>query len=485
MSLDTHPETEDRTRSASAFSIVLSGDDKQARQLHDTQLEQDPRWQATLRILASESFAKSSRLSAFLAYVAERSLRGKEQEVTEQQIGIHVFGRPADYNPGEDNIVRQAARQLRQRLALYYREEGRFETIQISIPRGAYVTQFHTAPPTFADTQKEQCPESAPLTDVAGSSNIEGKEAPQTNLIEGNYVGSTTENQFRSFLKLWQRPALWMGLGLLLGATLGLVAVSLHQELRHSLTASDRFWGTLLNQHQRTLVVLGDAGLNMYTNVAGREVDIEEYVNQNYLHTPEAEAPAGVTWAPFAARRYIALSDLTLVSKLLEFNSVNTERVDLRFARDIHFGDFENSNAILIGGPNYNPWVHVFDKNTDLMMSYDGRRNEVTILNRAPTTGEKSIYTHLPLDPNRTGYASISLVDNVQARGKVLLIEGTGMGGVAAAIDFLFNPELMDPIVRRLQVRNRHMANFDLLLETTFYTGGTLGSKVVVFHVHK
>jgi len=83
-------------------------------------LEMDPRWLSVQRLINTESLAKATRLSSFLQYIVERFLRGRTEEITEQQIGVHVFGRPTDYNPGDDNIVRQTARQLRQRLALYY-----------------------------------------------------------------------------------------------------------------------------------------------------------------------------------------------------------------------------------------------------------------------------------------------------------------------------------------------------------------------------
>lgn len=50
------------------------------------------------RVLASRVFAKSPRLCALLTYICESSLEGLADELTEQQIGIHVFGRPPGYN---------------------------------------------------------------------------------------------------------------------------------------------------------------------------------------------------------------------------------------------------------------------------------------------------------------------------------------------------------------------------------------------------
>src|SRR5208282_138508 len=60
----------------------------------------------------------------------------------EQYIGCAVFGRRADYNPGDDNIVRAEARELRKRLEQYFAGEGKEESLEIRIPKGSYVPVF-------------------------------------------------------------------------------------------------------------------------------------------------------------------------------------------------------------------------------------------------------------------------------------------------------------------------------------------------------
>ena len=108
----------------------------------DFYLATEPRWQLAQRIVASRSFAKSALLSRFLLYVCEREITAKTAEISEHQIGVHVFGRRPGYHPGEDNIVRNYARQLRNRLEQYFLEEGREEELRLSIPRGKYVPVY-------------------------------------------------------------------------------------------------------------------------------------------------------------------------------------------------------------------------------------------------------------------------------------------------------------------------------------------------------
>ena len=172
---------------------------------------QDLCWQSVQRILGSEHFAKSQRLSAFLAYVAERSLRGRESEVTEQQIGIHVFRRPSDYNPGDDNIVRQTARQLRQRLALFYQEEGRDETIRILMPRGGYLLHFE---PGLMATSKD---ESVPARQLEASVTANANDCETINPAPTRHAASPSVTRAPIFSKPIWLVSMILSIGILMG----------------------------------------------------------------------------------------------------------------------------------------------------------------------------------------------------------------------------------------------------------------------------
>ncbi len=102
----------------------------------------DPRRALVDRIIVSSTFAKCERLSSLLAYVCDLTLNGRVKEINEQKIGEAVFGRPRNYDSSIDGIVRTQASRLRQRLELYFSEEGVDEPIRIVIPRGGYVPVF-------------------------------------------------------------------------------------------------------------------------------------------------------------------------------------------------------------------------------------------------------------------------------------------------------------------------------------------------------
>src|ERR1700676_2740398 len=110
----------------------------------DPVLRADPRWQLIERIVASPPFQKSARLRDLLCFLAERTLHGKVQDLSEHRIGSAVFGKPQDYSVVEDSSVRVHVRQLRLKLHEYFDGEGRTETTIVEIPKGAYTTVFRT-----------------------------------------------------------------------------------------------------------------------------------------------------------------------------------------------------------------------------------------------------------------------------------------------------------------------------------------------------
>jgi len=101
---------------------------------------------ALARVLASEGFRSSPRLSRFLEYVVEAALRGDSQSVKEYSVGIDVFNKPPSFDPRSDSTVRSEASKLRLRLRLYYETAGADDPILIELPKGGYSAVFRLRP---------------------------------------------------------------------------------------------------------------------------------------------------------------------------------------------------------------------------------------------------------------------------------------------------------------------------------------------------
>jgi tetratricopeptide (TPR) repeat protein len=98
------------------------------------------------RLLASTSFARSSRLAAFLRFIVEERLSGSETPLKEYILGVQVFDRDPNYDPRIDPIVRVQARQLRFKLREYYETAGSADPIRIEMPKGSYLPEITYAP---------------------------------------------------------------------------------------------------------------------------------------------------------------------------------------------------------------------------------------------------------------------------------------------------------------------------------------------------
>ncbi len=94
------------------------------------------------RILQSPAMGKSQRRKDLLEWLVSAALEGRAGEISERAVAAEVFGRSGDFDSGQDSIVRVEIGRLRSKLEAFYLEEGRDETIRISIPKGSYAPRL-------------------------------------------------------------------------------------------------------------------------------------------------------------------------------------------------------------------------------------------------------------------------------------------------------------------------------------------------------
>jgi len=97
---------------------------------------------AVERMIASDVFARSPQLGAFLRFVTDATLSGKSDRIKAYTIGVEVLRRDTSFDPQLDPIVRVEATRLRRAIERYYVGSGQDEPIVIDLPRGSYVPAF-------------------------------------------------------------------------------------------------------------------------------------------------------------------------------------------------------------------------------------------------------------------------------------------------------------------------------------------------------
>lgn len=394
-------------------------------------LEHQADWQLARRVIGSRCFSKSERLRNFLHFIAERSLTGRAAEITEQRIGIEVFDRADDYNPAEDSIVRSHARLLRQRLADYYADEGKGETRRIAIPKGGYVVAFEDAPLEAAPAPPaEPIPPPAPV----------------------------------------RRPwALWIcaaGLCVLAGMGLDRLATG-----KPAARTPHPFWSRLFQANRNTLLVAADTGLVMYENLSKRTISLEEYLSRDYRgRGPTALNPAMDVIADLPTRRYTSTVDLSMALRLTRLPDVVPERFQVRFARDLQLQELKESNLIVSGALEANPWGELFRAKTNFQMDDDQATKTFTVKNLHPRPGERASYARSRGD--RFAYGHIAYLPNLGDTGRVLILEGTGAAGTEAATDFVLNDRELRPLLERFGRPDGAIPDFEILVSTNYLDDG-------------
>jgi hypothetical protein len=200
------------------------------------------------KILASDMFRRSERLSAFLRFVVTETLNGNGDTLKEPVLAAAVYGKRVDVSGGDDATVRNDARRLRDKLREYYAESAR-DPIIVTLPKGAYTPTFEAntqSPlPTIVPMRAPEAPAMSkpgrttailaaagclalaigywtwsrtgndkPISwNVEQVTSIPGFEGPPSLSPDGNFVAFTSEDpphsgQSHIFIKAVRREAL-------------------------------------------------------------------------------------------------------------------------------------------------------------------------------------------------------------------------------------------------------------------------------------
>ncbi len=76
------------------------------------------------RVVESRQFADTTRLKRFLIHIVTETLEGRSDTRKGYPLGVDVFDKPADFDPGSDTIVRVRAARAVARLRPIARKRG-------------------------------------------------------------------------------------------------------------------------------------------------------------------------------------------------------------------------------------------------------------------------------------------------------------------------------------------------------------------------
>lgn len=132
------------------------------------------------KVLRSDSFRGSVRMSAFLQHVVYCVLEDRHDELKETCIGVAVFGRDPSYDPKIDPVVRSEARRLRTKLEQYAATEGLRDPLRMSLPKGGYVPLIEALAGPKSDNSPVRVDQAEVLSSIQSDSRVQAKNISST-----------------------------------------------------------------------------------------------------------------------------------------------------------------------------------------------------------------------------------------------------------------------------------------------------------------
>lgn len=376
---------------------------------------------ALARVVGSSVFAQAEQLRAFLSYIVEAELAGRGSSLNEYLIGVEALGRPQGYSPMEDGIVRNRALSLRKRLSEYYESDGIDDPIQISVPKGGYRPAF-----------KRAAAEAPPLSPT--------HEAPS------------------SHPSRWRRDAGFAALG---AAACLLVALSLLAS-RSAEPGIDPVVSNTLGP------LIEPGGSSLIVVATGAHLLLRPENTLVPAGTPGSPAPelalwlSGLTHVPPAREVYLRPSVTSTmwgdvvatatVSKLMTAAGTNAKLLP---EASTSMAVLRDSNAVIIGRPEYSVIVTSLLKGTQLSIEYSPEISEYGVVEINAPAGTPPLYAPV-FDStlrSRIAYGLITVLPSRAAStspSRTVILSGTMSAGSQAAAEFISSPNLLRAFYRDL-----------------------------------
>ena len=419
-----------------------------SRDREATDIRSAPQWRLVERILLTSPFQKSANLHGLLSYLAECSILGRFDALTERQIGEAVFGKPAGYNPADDSAVRVHVRQLRLRLHEYFDQEGRHEIERLDIPKGSYLLEFHSSEP---ETKRLSPSASAPPAVNKKTWRVAIREVLFWTAIAAAIVCAFG----------WRRAA----------------RMAAPAPVPWPLNA-------MIQPDQQTRIVVSDSS-TMLRQLGNQEITLDQYLRPGFRESmipPRLDANFSRLVNYISDSQLTSFADLMVYSNLKKLAGPLDNQIVITSARDLDRRDLERGNYVFVGGPTSNPWVLLFADQLNFQEVEDGIGGKMYFLNKKPLPGEQNVYQGL----TQTGaggqdYATISLLPGSMGQGNVLILQGLRQEGTEALGELLANPDDRAQLERALANHGdpQHSPYFEALIRAEAVAGAPVSIQIV------
>jgi hypothetical protein len=431
-----------------------------------------------------------------LQFLASRALDNSQPEsLKEYTIGVEAFGRPPDFDPKTDTIVRVQIHRLRQKLKEYYDSEGRHDPIVVEIPKGHYL-------PTFE-----------PLV-AAGSSSSESETSskpfsrpPEIRIKDETADVLSTRSRGWTRVRIVVVALCALAAGIEIGILIGSRQHSGERELmtvKEYAAGTDpvkAFWANLIGDDSAPVIAYPDAVFllddsnDLFRFRQGASDDrgalVDPHLARQFASNPRLVSEAG---ALYYENGYTGTGELQAVAMLSGLLGQMGVQPIIKPSRDITPVDLRQHSVILLGSSFQNVAVAHLMSTGDLSFKnpdshLEGWRAEIT--NAHPQVGEEGTY-HTERDPVthslKMDYGIISVQSGVVPGRHIAVLGGLDTTGTEGATSFALSEsgaeELLKAAALELGKKSpSEMQQFKVLVRVRLEKGyEVLGASMVAVH---
>ena len=384
------------------------------------------------RIVNSPVLQNSEALCTLLKFLARRSLEAPEVPLKEHQIATVVFGRSPDFDPRLDSTVRVQMSRLRAKLAEYYNNAGRDDSIVVEIPKGSHGVTFR---------EREAPPVPATVPAAAPPPPVPAPHGP------------------------WK----WAALGLLavvvlLGVLLGMRPSEPGQS---AATRTDgplyMFWRGFLQSTEEPLVVFSNAEF-----VGRPETGLRYY-------RPDQDSAASVF------DHYTGVGEVISIHELDQVFARLGRPLQLKRGRLLNWDDAKNRDVVFLGSPSENLSLRELSLGREFRfetVTAAPRKGDLGIANLHPAPGEAAVYLGSRELPITEDYAVVELAPG-PTNGRILMLAGTTTFGTQGAVEFVCDPDRTRDLLPRVSDQAGGLVPFTALLRVKVSRGVPVDSALV------
>ncbi len=385
------------------------------------------------KVAASTVLHGSESLCKLLRYLAHHAIERPGTPVKEYQIATEEFGRPPDFDPAVDSMVRVQAGRLRAKLLEYYAGEGTADSVRIELPKGTYTLAFHKRD---SASKSDRHPHPSPEL-----SHPVNEQVPRAWLLSVVVLSLLLAGSLLAlFLTRKTTPTTFAG------------------DVKPTPAAFQTFWKPFLTGHEEPWVVFSNAAF------VGRPETGMRYFNST-------RDPKNVIWDHYTGvGEVIAVHSLDQVFGLLRRN-LRVKRGSL-FSLD----DAQNTDLIFVGSPSENlnlleiPGTRefVFQRVTE-----GPRKGDLAVFNVRPQPGEQKFYLASPSNALLTeDYALLAFIPGLNPSRSVMIIAGTTTFGTQGAVEYACREKSVQELLLRLSVSDTgELKPFEALLHVKIAKG--------------